>query len=102
MARAEQMNFIIFFLIAKLKWKYHKYLGYIGIILALFIFQVIVFFYIPWTSHWVPSFIIYPFAVVDSVAILWILQTMEKFMNHGVLPNPPANSENQDNEDINN
>lgn len=83
-ARAIQMSFIVIFLCARIKSELRVYYWYWLTLIMVFLIQFIVIYHISLSNHWVPSFIILPFAIVDGVLILWILQLFEKIM--GVKP----------------
>ncbi len=36
--------------------------------------------FIPWTTKWIPAFVIMPFGIADSYAMLWVLSVVGKFM----------------------
>ena len=83
-ARAISIEFGMLFLCARIKSELRNCYWYWLILIMIFLMQFIISYYIPWSNHWVPSLIIYPFAIVDGVLILWILQLFEKIM--GVKP----------------
>jgi hypothetical protein len=36
--------------------------------------------FIPWTTKWIPAFVIIPFGIADSYAMLWVVSVVAKFM----------------------
>jgi hypothetical protein len=43
--------------------------------------------FIPWTTRWVPAFVIIPYGIADSYAMLWIISVVGKFMGEPMSTN---------------
>jgi hypothetical protein len=62
------------------RWELRKHNWFWATIAAIVVCHVPLVLYVPWSAHWVPSFLIAPFCVVDGIAILAVIQTVEKRM----------------------
>lgn len=63
-----------------IRWKMrgHVWFWVTMIILAALHLPLILF--VPWTTKWIPAFLIVPFAMADLYAMLWVLSLVGKFV----------------------
>jgi hypothetical protein len=69
-------------LLIALRWKLRRYVWFwiaVAIIVAL---HVLLIWYVPWTSRWVPAIAIGAIDSVDFCILLWILAVVGKIVEH--------------------
>jgi hypothetical protein len=62
----------------KVRWELKKHVWFWTTIAGIVALHVPLILFFPWTAEWVPAFVIFPFCVVDLVAILTFIQFIEK------------------------
>jgi hypothetical protein len=72
----------IILIAAKVRWDLHDRRWFWVLLTGIAIVHVAVVLSISWTSKWVPAAAIAPFCAVDGIAILGIIQLVEKWMEH--------------------
>ena len=73
-------------LVTRVRWELRKHRWFWTTIAVIVICHVPLVLYMPWTAHWVPAFLIAPFCVADGIAILAIIQAVEKRMTERRIP----------------
>jgi hypothetical protein len=68
-------------LATKVRWELSRNGWFWATIAAIVLCHVPFVLFVPWTAQWVPSFVIMPFCVIDGIAILAIIQGVEKRMS---------------------
>lgn len=63
---------------AKIRWDLHEKIWFWPTIAVIAMLHAIAIIMVPWTSKWIPAALIFPFCALDGVAILGVLQLMEK------------------------
>lgn len=77
-ARAGWILSAVVIMAAKVRWDLHDKAWFWPTIVVIALVHAIAIIMVPWTSKWVPAAIIFPFCALDGVAILGILQLLEK------------------------
>jgi len=63
---------------AKVRWDLHDRIWFWPTIAVIALVHAVAIIFVTWTSKWLPAAIILPFCALDGVAVLGILQLMEK------------------------
>jgi hypothetical protein len=63
-----------------LRWRLRRYAWFWMAIALFVVLHTLVILSVPWTTKWIPAFVIAPFAFADLYAMLAILSAIEKFM----------------------
>lgn len=79
--RAAWFSSFTIILAAKVRWELSRYRWFWATIAATAVLHVPLVLFVPWTAKWIPSFLILPFCVVDGIAILAVIQAVEKRMS---------------------
>ena len=79
--RAAWFAAITIALAAKTRWELSRHPWFWTTISAIVLLHIPLVVLVPWTATWVPRFVIMPFCVVDGLAILYLIQTVEKRMS---------------------
>lgn len=77
-ARAGWLLSGVVIIAAKIRWDLHRKTWFWPTIILISLVHIAAFILVPWTSKWIPAVLIFPFCALDGVAILGILQSMEK------------------------
>ena len=75
--RAAWFFLIVLVISAKVRWELRKHSWFWVTIAAIAIVESLMVMYVPWTSKWIPAFVLIPFALVDCLVVLRIIQTVE-------------------------
>ena len=63
-----------------LRWKLRRHVWF-WISMTFFVaLHLPLILFIPWTTKWIPAFVIVPFGIADLYAMLWILSVVGKFV----------------------
>lgn len=81
-ARAGWFLSAVVVIAVRVRWDIHRKTWFWPTIAAIGIVHAVAIVMLPWTSKWIPAFIIFPFCALDGVAILGILQLMEKLNSY--------------------
>ena len=79
--RAAWFSAFTIVLVARVRWELSKHRWFWVTIAAIVLYHLPLVLLVPWTATWVPSFVIMPFCVVDGVAMLALIQAVEKRMS---------------------
>lgn len=64
----------------KVRWELRSYPWFWGTIALISVVEIPMVMFVPWTSKWIPAIVMLPFCLVDCLAVLWVIQTVEKWM----------------------
>lgn len=64
----------------KVRWELHRHSWFWGTVVLIALAEIPMVVLVPWTSKWIPAIVMLPFCIVDCLAILWAIQTVEKWM----------------------
>lgn len=81
--RAAWFGAFTIMLAAKSRWELRRFRWFWAIIAAIIFLNVPLILFVPWTAKSIPAFMIGPFCLADGVAILAIIQFVEKRMRKG-------------------
>jgi hypothetical protein len=76
----------VIFLAVKFRWELHKKKWFWPTVVAIVLAHLPLILYVPWTSNWVPSFLIFPLCLVDFVVTLILIHQVEKRMKPARAP----------------
>ncbi len=83
-ARAGWILSAVVIMAAKVRWDLHNKVWFWPTIALIAFVHAIAIILVPWTSKWIPAVIVFPFCAVDGLAILGILQLMDKLTSSQV------------------
>ena len=63
-----------------MRWKLRRHIWFWTTMAFLAALHLPLILFIPWTTKWIPAFVIVPFGMADLYAMLWILSVVRKFM----------------------
>jgi hypothetical protein len=63
-----------------MRWKLRRHVWFWITMTFLAALHVPLILFVPWTTKWVPAFVIAPFGIADLYAMLWILSFVEKLV----------------------
>lgn len=70
-----------------LRWQLRRHVWFWITMAVIAALHVPLILFVPWTTKWVPAFVIIPIGMADLYAMLWILSVVGKFMEG---PKTPA------------
>ena len=88
-ARAGWILSVVIVLAAKVRWELHNRVWFWPTIILISIVHLYAVIAVPWTSKWIPAALIFPFCAVDGIAILGILQLIEKLTSSQIAKEEP-------------
>jgi hypothetical protein len=68
------------FLAARMRWELHRKSWFWPSIAGVSLLHLPLIFLFPWSAAWFPSFLIFPFFLVDFFLALILIHRVEKFM----------------------
>lgn len=77
-ARAGWFLSAVIVIAAKVRWELHNRVWFWPTIIIVSLIHLYAIIAVPWTSKWIPAVFIFPVCAADGVAILGILQLIEK------------------------
>jgi hypothetical protein len=80
MGRAAWLSAGVIIIATKVRWELHDRRWFWAVILLIAVLHLPLVFLVPWTSQWIPAALLFPFCAVDGIAILGIIQVVEKWM----------------------
>ena len=63
-----------------MRWKLRRYAWFWGTMIVFAALHVPLILLVPWTTRWVPAFLIIPIGMADLYLMLWVLSAVGKFM----------------------
>ncbi len=63
-----------------LRWKLRQHAWFWITMTFLAVLHLTLILFVPWTTKWIPAFLIAPFGVADLYVMLWVLAVVGKFM----------------------
>jgi hypothetical protein len=63
-----------------MRWKLRRHAWFWGTMVILAALHVPLILFVPWTTKWVPAFVIIPIGLADLYVMLWVLSVVGKFM----------------------
>jgi hypothetical protein len=63
-----------------LRWKLRRHMWFWATMTFLAGLHVPLVLFIPWTTKWIPAFVIAPVGLADLYGMLWVLSRVGKFM----------------------
>lgn len=78
--RAAWFGAFTIMLAARARWELKRFRWFWATIALIIFLNVPLILFVPWTAKWIPAFIIGPLCVADGVAIIAIIQAVEKRM----------------------
>jgi len=63
-----------------MRWKLKRHVWFWITMIVLAALHVPLVLLVPWTTRWVPVFVIIPIGIADSYAMLWVVSVVGKFM----------------------
>jgi hypothetical protein len=88
--RAAWLCAMTLLLAVKVRWELSKHLWFWITIASIAALHIPLITFVPWTAKWIPSFVILPFCIVDGIAILTLVQFVEKRMSPSVSAEKPS------------
>jgi hypothetical protein len=63
-----------------MRWKLRRHAWFWGTMICFAALHVPLVLLVPWTTRWVPAFVIIPIGMADLYLMLWVLSVVGKFM----------------------
>jgi hypothetical protein len=63
-----------------MRWKLKRHVWFWITMIVLAALHVPLILFVPWTTRWVPAFVIIPIGMADLYLMLWVLSVVGKFM----------------------
>jgi len=63
-----------------MRWKLKGQVWFWTIMASLAALHVPLILFIPWTTKWIPAFVLIPIGIADLYAMVWVLSVVGKFM----------------------
>jgi hypothetical protein len=63
-----------------MRWKLKRHLWFWITMIVLAALHVPLILFVPWTTKWIPAFLIIPIGMADLYLMLWVLSVVGKFM----------------------
>jgi hypothetical protein len=79
-ARPTLYSVAIISITVAMRWKLKGHMWFWITMIVLAALHVPLVLLVPWTTRWVPAFVIIPIGIVDSYAMLWVISVVGKFM----------------------
>ena len=79
LARPSLLSAAAIFLTIIMRWKLKRHVWFWLTMIAFAALHVPLILFVPWTTKWIPAFVIIPIGIADLYAMLWILSVVGKF-----------------------
>lgn len=73
-----------------MRWKLRRHAWFWGTMVILGALHVPLILFVPWTTRWIPAFVIIPIGIADLYVMLWVLSVVGKFMEGPNAPEGPS------------
>ncbi len=73
-----------------MRWKLRRHAWFWGTMVILAALHVPLILFVPWTTRWIPAFVIIPIGIADLYVMLWVLSVVGKFMEGPNAPEGPS------------
>ena len=80
LARPSLISVAMVALAIVMRWKLRRHVWFWITIIFLAALHLPLILFVPWTTKWIPAFVIAPFGIADLYAMLWILSVVGKFV----------------------
>lgn len=80
LARPSLLSAAAIFLTIIMRWKLKRHVWFWLAIIGFAVLHVPLILFVPWTTKWIPAFVIIPIGIGDLYVMLWILSVVGKFM----------------------
>ena len=80
LARPTLTSAVIVVIAIALRWKLKGHVWFWITMIVLAALHVPLLLLVPWTTRWVPAFVIIPIGMADLYLMLWVLSLVGKFM----------------------
>jgi hypothetical protein len=87
LARPSLVSVAIVVLTIVMRWKLRRHAWFWLTMAVLAALHLPLILFLPWTTKWIPGFLIAPFGIADLYVMLWVLSIVGKYM--GGLTTPP-------------
>jgi hypothetical protein len=79
LARPTLVSVTMLALAIAMRWKLRRHAWFWITMACLAALHLPLILFVPWTTRWIPAFVIAPFGIADLYAMLWILSVVGKF-----------------------
>lgn len=80
LARPTLISVAMIVLAIVMRWKLRRHVWFWITMAFLAALHLPLILFVPWTTRWIPAFVIAPVGIVDLYVMLWILSVVRKFM----------------------
>ncbi len=63
-----------------MRWKLKGHIWFWITVVSLAVLHLPLILFTPWTTKWIPAFVIIPIGLADLYAMLWVVSVVGKFM----------------------
>jgi hypothetical protein len=79
LARPSLVSIAMIAIAITLRWKLRRHVWFWITIACLAGLHLPLILFVPWTTRWIPAFVIAPFGIADLYAMLWVISVVGKF-----------------------
>jgi hypothetical protein len=90
LARPTVFSVAIVVIAIAMRWKLRRHSWFWGTMVIFAALHVPLILFVPWTTKWVPAFVIIPIGFADLYVMLWVLSVVGKFMEGSNAPEGPS------------
>lgn len=80
LARPSLLTAAIIVLTIIMRWKLKRHVWFWLTTIIFAVLHVPLILFVPWTTKWIPAFVIIPIGIADLYVLLWVLSVVGKFM----------------------
>ena len=80
LARPTLTSIIMVTIAVAMRWKLKRHMWFWITMIVFAALHVPLILFVPWTTRWVPAFVIIPIGMADLYLMLWVLSIVGKFM----------------------
>jgi hypothetical protein len=63
-----------------IKWGFRRHVWFLGTMTILAALHVLLILLVPWTTKWIPAFVVIPIGIADLYVMLWVVSVVGKLM----------------------
>jgi hypothetical protein len=86
LARPSLISVAMIALVIVMRWKLRRHVWFWITMTFLAALHLPLICFVPWTTKWIPAFVMAPFGIADLYAMLWVLSVARKFTEKRGVP----------------
>jgi hypothetical protein len=80
LARPTLVSLAMVAIAVAMRWKLRRHAWFWGTMVILGALHLPLILFVPWTTRWIPAFVIIPIGIADLYVMLWVVSVVGKFM----------------------